>query len=322
MLLRSIACSLFVSCAFVAAQTPCISLNDATAIVGTAITATSFAGPSTFAYRFTPASSQLLMAAEIFTSNALATSGGYQTLEIWDEGANGLPNARLGGGTWQSQATLPLGWHGANFDQLVQLQGATNYWLVWREGGSNRLPYEPGGTTVPFARLLGGNWVLQAAQQPVKWRGYCSQLDGPGVTTIGFGCASTTPSFPAVFTNHAPTIGNANFRFEATGLPPGGLGLVAFGVDPSWVSIPLPGAPSGCQLNVDPLVLVGVAIGSGNQQVSHANGASGHAWVALPLPNDPALVGVVVGAQFAALDVGSVDPLPFVFSNGLRITLF
>jgi len=322
MLLRSLVGSWFVSSAFVAAQTPCISLNDATASVGTAITATSFAGPSTFAYQFTPASSQLLMAAEIFTSNTFASSGGYQTLEIWDEGANGLPNARLGGGTWQSQATLPVGWHGANFDHLVQLQGATNYWLVWREGGLNRLPYEPGGTTTPFARLVGGNWVLQAAQQPLKWRGYCSQLDGLGVQTIGFGCASATPSFPATFTNHAPTIGNANFRFEATGLPPGGLGLVAFGVDPSWVSIPLPGAPLGCQLNVDPLVLVGVAIGTGNQQASHAIGASGHAWVALPLPGGPSMIGVVVGTQFAALDVGSTDPLPFVFSNGLRITLF
>lgn len=322
MLLRSIACSLFVSSAFVAAQTPCISLNDASASVGTGITATSFAGPSTFAYQFTPASSVLLMAAEIFTSNALATSGGYQTLEIWDEGGNGLPSTRLGGGTWQSQATLPLGWHGASFDQFVQLQGATNYWLVWREGGSNRLPYEPGGTTVPFARFIGGNWVLQAAQQPLKWRGHCSLLDGQGVQTVGFGCAGSTPSFPAQFTNHAPTLGNPNFRFEATGLPPGGLGLAAFGLDPSWVSFPLPGAPITCQLHVDPLVLVGVAIGSGNQQVSHANGASGHAWVQLPLPSGASMLGVVVGAQFAALDVGSVDPLPFVFSNGLRITLF
>lgn len=322
MLLRCVAYLCFVSCASVAAQTPCISLNDATSSVGTAISSTGFTGPNVVAYQFTPSSSQLLMAAEIFTSNTFATSGGYQTLEIWDEGTNGLPSARLGGGSWQSQATLPLDWHGANFDQLVQVQGATNYWLVWREGGSNRLPYEAGGTTVPFARFVGGAWVLQVAQQPLKWRGYCSQLDGQGVTTVGFGCASTTPSFPAVFTNHAPAIGNANFRFEATGLPPGGLGLAAFGVDPSWVSIPLPGAPSGCQLNVDPVVLLGVGIGTGNQQASHAIGASGHAWVSLPLPGGASMIGVVVGAQFAALDVGSTDPLPFVFSNGLRITLF
>lgn len=322
MLLRSLACSLFVSCAFVAAQTPCISLNDATTSVGTAISLTGFTGPNVVAYQFTPATTLVLMAAEIFTSNSFATSSGYQTLEIWDEGANGLPSTRLGGGTWQTQATLPLGWHGASFDAIVQVQAGSNYWLVWREGGSNRLPYEAGGTTMPFARFTGGAWVLQAAQQPLKWRGHCSLLDGQGVQTVGFGCSGSTPSMPAEFTNHAPTLGNANFRFEATGLPAGGLGLAAFGLDPAWVSFPIPGAPLGCELHVDPLVLIGVTIGTGNQQASHATGASGHAWVQLPLPTGASMIGVTVGAQFAALDVGSTDPLPFVFSNGLRITLF
>lgn len=322
MLLRCAASLFLVSCAFSVAQTPCISLNDATTSVGTSITATGFAGPNVVAYQFTPPASTVLMAAQIFTSNALAATAGYQTLEIWDATAGGLPSTRLCGGTWQSQATLPLGWQGANFDQVVQLQGGANYWLVWREGGSNRLPYEPGGTTTPFARFTGGAWVLQAAQQPLKWRGFCSLLEGQGVQAIGFGCGGSTTSSPAQFTNHAPTLGNGNFRFEATGLPPGGIGIIAFGSDPSWVSFPLPGGPAGCDLHVDPLVLVGITIGTGNQQVSHALGASGHTWVQLPLPSGAAYLGVMVATQFAALDVGSTDPLPFVVSNGLRITLF
>ena len=54
-------------------------------------------------------------------ANSFAATTGYQTLEIWDATAGGLPSTRLCGGTWQSQATLPLGWQGANFDQVVQL---------------------------------------------------------------------------------------------------------------------------------------------------------------------------------------------------------
>src|SRR5688572_20451233 len=50
------------------AQTPpCISLNDANTNVGTALTAFGFGGPGVLAWQFTPSSTLVLMAAQIFT---------------------------------------------------------------------------------------------------------------------------------------------------------------------------------------------------------------------------------------------------------------
>lgn len=314
--------SSLLSSAFVAAQTPCISLNDGNNNITTSLSAAGFSGPNAVAYRFTATSSQVLMAAQILTESAFATSGGYQTLEVWDDSGAGLPAARLGGGTWQSQVAYGVAWQGASFDQLVALQAGFDYWLVWREGGANRLPYEPGGVPTPFARWNGSSWILQAAQQPVKFRGFCSLLAGAGVQAVGFGCQSSAGRFPAQFTNYAPTLGNGNFQFEATGFPAGSVGLVVLGTDPLWVSLPIPGAPVGCELHTDLLAYAGCSVGSGTQQASHQNGASGHTLLDLPIPANPALTGMVIGSQFAVLDPGSADPLPFVFSNGLRITLF
>ncbi|MFN9132701.1 MAG: hypothetical protein ACK5XO_08470, partial [Phycisphaerales bacterium] len=50
-------------------------------------------------------------------------------------------------------------------------------------------------------------------------------------------------------------VGNANFQFEATGFLPGTIGLAVVGANPSWVPFPVPGAPAGCMLNVDPMVV-------------------------------------------------------------------
>jgi hypothetical protein len=308
----------------VTAQTlPCISLNDGNNTVGTSITAFGFAGPGVLGYRFTPAGATLLQAAELYTGNTALTNQGYMTLEVWDENATtGLPLSRLAGGTWQIQSSLGLSWQGASFDQIALLNGGQNYWLVWRESGGNRLPYEPGGTTTQVARFTGGNWVLQATAQALKWRGYCSLLDDQGVQPVGFGCATANSVVPASFTNQAPTIGNANFQVEATGLPTGTVALAILGGNGAWPSLPVPGAPVGCELHTDPIVAIVVPVGTGNQQAQHAVGASGHAWLDFAIPSDPTLVGFVLGSQFAAIDPGSTAALPFVFSNGVRVTLF
>ena len=150
-----------------AAQTPpCISQNDATNSVGTSITAFGFGGPGVNAYQFTPTTSLVLWAAEIYTASTAATTPrGYQTLEIWDTSLLFLPQTRLGGGTWQNQATNPLtpAWQGANFDAPVTLAANQTYWLVWRESGGNLLPYEPGGTQAVWA-------CAAAPSASVAWR--------------------------------------------------------------------------------------------------------------------------------------------------------
>lgn len=307
-----------------ATQTPpCISLNDATNTVGTSITAFGFAGPGVLAYRFTPVGTTMLQAAEIYTTNAGLVNQGYMTLEVWDENVvTGLPQARLAGGTWQIQSSLGLVWQGASFDQIALLNGGQNYWLVWRESGGNRLPYEPGGTTTQVARFTGGNWVLQATAQALKWRGYCVLLDDQGVQPVGFGCATAIGVVPASFTNQAPTIGNADFQVEATGLPVGTVALAILGGNGAWISLPVPGAPLGCELHTDPIVATVVPVGTGNQQAPHSTGAVGHAWFDFAIPSDPTLAGFVLGSQFAAIDLGSTAAFPFVFTNGVRVTLF
>jgi hypothetical protein len=321
MLLRALAFASLL--APLAAQTPpCLSNNDANNASSQNITLVPFTGPNVYAYRITPASSTVLFGARLYTASSLSTSG-YMTLEIWTENpATSLPGARIAGGTLQTSNALGTAWLGANFDGAAPLIAATNYWLVWREPGGSRLPYESGGVTLPFARFTGGNWVLQASQQPLKWRGFCAPLDDVGLAAVGQSCASSQGFFPASFANQAPTVGNANFQFEATGFLPGTIGLAVVGANPSWVPFPIPGAPAGCVLNVDPMVVGTVSIGAGNQQAAHSVGAAGHCWLDLPIPANPALVGFAIDAQFAGVDVAAAASLPFVFSSGLRATIY
>ncbi|HEU4420736.1 MAG TPA: hypothetical protein VFT55_17490, partial [Planctomycetota bacterium] len=237
------------------AQTPpCISLNDANTNVGTAITAFGFGGPGVYAWQFTPSTTLVLMGAQIFTnSTPFGSPRGYMTLEIWDTNFIFLPLSRLGGGTWQNQPTNVPFWQGANFDQRVILNATQTYWLVWRESGGNRLPYEPGGAATTTAMFSGGTWVTQPTSAAPKWRAFCSLLDDAYVTPIGLGCTSSLGPMPSEFTNHAPSLGNGLFQFEGTGFPAGSLGLAVLGTDPSWVSIPIPVTP-GCDLHTDVLV--------------------------------------------------------------------
>lgn len=307
-----------------AAQTPpCISLNDGNNNVGTTTTAFGFGGPGVIGYQFTTSTPLVLFAAEIYTrSTAFVSPQGYQSLEIWDTNFIFTPLSRLGGGTWQNQPAIGVAWQGCDFDQPVTLQPGQTYWLVWRESGGNLLPYEPGGVPTTTVRLQSGTWVTQPTSEAIKWRGYCSLLDDVSVTPIGSGCASSLGAIPAMFTNNAPTIGNALFQLEGTGFPPGSIGLALLGTDPTWVSLPVPGAPLGCELHTDVMATATVFVGTGNQQALHSVGASGHCWIDIPIPATPSLAGTVIGSQFAVFDGALPDPLPFVFSNGLRFTLY
>ncbi len=325
MLPRFLVASVLFAGLAIAQTPPCIANNDATNTIGAALTAFGFGGPNGNAYRITPGTSMLLQAAEVLTDSSLSTSTaprGYMTLEVWDENANGLPGTRIAGGTWQTQASLGLAWQGANFDNLVVLNGSQNYWIVWRDGGANRFPLEPGGVGLPHARLVSGNWVLQPISQPLKWRGYCTQLDDANITPIGFGCVSSAGRTPTAFTNHSSAIGNANFQLEGTGFPAASVGLVVFGTDPNWVSLPVPGAGPGCMLHTDVVATATVLTGTGNEQVMHSTGFAGHTWFDFAIPSNPAFVGYLFNAQFVVLDAASIDPLPFAFSSGVRFVLF
>ena len=323
MLARSVFAPLALAAGIACQTPPCISLNDGNNNSSMNVTAFGFGGPNVFGYQFTSATQLVLFAAEIYTASmALSSPQGYQTLEIWDTNFIFTPQSRLGGGTWQNQPALGPDWQGCTFDQPVPILPGQTYWLVWREGGFNRVPYEPGGVPVTTVVLQGNTWVTQATSQAIKWRGYCSPLDDMNLQPLGFGCLSSQGKVPAMFSNNLPMIGNADFQVEGTGFPPASIGLGLFGTNAAWMPLQVPGAPMGCELQTDVLVTSTVFVGTGNQQAQHSVGASGHCWIDFPIPNTPSLAGTAIGSQFAVFDPALPDPLPFVFSNGLRFTLY
>lgn len=319
-MLRSLVAVLSTAALLLAQTPPCLSLNDQTNTVTANITAAGFSGFNSVAYQFTPAASTVVFAGHLYTGNVAFTPGFY-SLEVWDDNGSGLPGTRLGGGTWQMAPGLLVSWQGANFDAVVALNQGQNYWLVWNEPGGSRLPYEPGGVTMPYARKVGANWVAQATPQPVKWRLFCNYLDGVNVTSNGSPCASASNRLGTAFTNETPNVGNAAFKIEGTGFGPGALAVFVVGWDPLFTSSPLPGFPAGCSQNTDALVSTIGFTGTGTVRSNLTVGASGHVTYPFAIPADPGLVGSFFAAQIACIDAANTAPIPFVTSNAVRFTL-
>ena len=298
-------------------QTPaCVSLNDLTTANSGAVTGFAFAGPESLAWQFTPPQNIVIESAQIYTRNQFLARD--MVLEIWSDN-NNLPLARLGGGAWKILTTAPADWHGTNFDAAVPLGQGLSYWLVWIEPGTSLIPVEPGGNSRPSARQSGGGAWLQRTADAPKFRLFCNQLDAMNVTPSGPSCSSPV-GLAVAHTNQAPTVGNANFLLDACGLRPATPALMLVGFQNGWSPVPLPGGPPGAFFNVDPFMLVTGTTGSGN--VRSTTGSNGHVFFPLPIPGVPQLVGLYVGLQVAALDSSFAVPLPFVTTNGLRLTIY
>jgi hypothetical protein len=79
----------------------------------------------------------------------------------------------------------------------------------------------------------------------------------------------------------------------------------------------------GCSLQTDALVTSLGTTGTGDVRASAGSpGASGHVSFLLPIPPNPGLAGLYVGAQVGVLDPAFAAPLPYVTSNALRIVVF
>jgi hypothetical protein len=309
--------------AIASAQTPpCLSLNDLNTTVSGGITSYGFAGPNTFGYQITPATSMVAFGAQFFTGNTTITPG-FMTVEIWDENpATGLPGSRMGGGTWQIAPGLGTNWQGANLDQVVPLNQGSNYWLVWIEPGFSVPATEPNGATpVPYALRNGTSWTLQASQQAVKARLFCSYLDGANVTTYGNACGSASGQIGTAFTNEEPLNGNSAFKIEGSGFASGSLAVLVVGWDPFWVSQPVPGFPLGCEQHTDALAATFGVVGTGNVRSNITTGALGHVTFNFSLPPVPAFIGVFLSTQIAGQDVLNPAPIPFVLSNAVRFVV-
>jgi hypothetical protein len=137
-----------------------------------------------------------------------------------------------------------------------------------------------------------------------------------GIQPFGEGCTGSNGMNPvADARGGAPAVGNAQFTTRVSRLPVFGLGVHLLGLSNTTVfGVPLPldlgiaGAP-GCQLRVSLTVL----------SVSAA-GANGIASFALPIPNDPTLVGGNLYSQWLSIDLAA-NPGGLVTSNALAIAI-
>jgi len=315
-LVRVAVLALATACLLHAQSPACLAQNDQTTTVSGSISGYGFAGPNTVAWQFTPATALVAQGARVFTNNN--SSQGFQRLEVWsNDPATNLPQARIAGGTWKIAQSPVAAWQGTNFDAIAVLTPGTPYWLVWNEPGFGRIPTEPGGTSLPYARLSGTTWLAGTASA-LKYRIQCSLLDSASVVPSGAPCTVAGSGIGTILCNQDPTIGNPSFAIEATGFPSGALTVLALGLNPTFGSLPLPGFPAGCMQYTDAQAVVTGTTGTGNVR---ATAAANHVSFPLPIPSNASLSGLFLGAQVACADANAVAPVPFVVSNGLRITL-
>lgn len=314
-------CVAFLMSALAVAQTPpCLAFNDTTPNVNTnVVTSFGFGGQNSLAWQVTPQTTLAVLAAQIYTRNTALTGDRFMMLEIWSDN-NGLPGARIAGGAWRILNARPLAWQGTDFDAVAVLNGNTPYWVVWVEPGFSTPPHELGGLDVlPKTQRTGtGAWGAVTSESP-KIRLFCNQFDSAHMSMYGPFCFTSAGRLPSVFSNEDPALGSSTFLIETSGSPDGVPVFVALGLDPTYVSN-WPGViPVGCFQNTDVIEALLLTSGTGN---SRGPTCASYASVALPIPLNNALAGLMLAAQSVPFDVGAASPLPFVASSAARFVLF
>ncbi len=302
------------ACPIQAQSAPCLAFNDTTNFASGALSTYGFAGPNRRAWQITTPTAAVIAGIRVYTGNTLLSGDIFMSLEIYSD-SSGLPGTRLGGGTWK---IVPASaWQGATLDQPVTLAAGSSAWVVWSDPGFSALPLDSGGLLLPTVTPSGGTWAV-APSSALKVRLYCGPLDGPGIANLGPSCLGGNGSQPAAFTNQTPAVGNASFAVEATGWFSNQPVLLAYGVMPNWVSLPNPLLPLGCAQNTDIVDTLFAVSGSGN---SRGPTAAGHVRFALPIPNDPGMLGGFVAFQAAGFDVSAQAIVPLVTTNGVQVTV-
>ena len=299
-----------------AQRAPCESLNDSTNNVNPSISGFPLAGYNARAYEITPQSSVVVRSIRIITENTFTSK--YMNLQLWDrDPATGFPGNLLGGGTFKMSMSRGLQWQGTNFDRAIPLAAGTPYLVVWREPGGSQMPHDPTGTMVPMYRISGSNWKASGSAA-FKVRLYCSLLDSPNLLPVGLGCTNSRNKQGTMFSNEDPWPGNPNFSLEGTGFSVNSPAVLFLGINPNFVSLPLPGFPAGCMLHTDITVSVPGVTGQGGIGTSSA---SGHISFPLGVPSVGGLSGAVFRGQLAVVDLGLTGTLPVVTSNGMILAI-
>lgn len=243
-------------------------------------------------------------------------------------GFNGSWVQRWSGGTWTNLSGLT----GTTVNALMQLPDGD----VLAGGTSLQAPGVPANSVV---RLSGSTWSAMPGAGGFDGGVYALSLDAVGILRAGGGFAGvggaastslatfTSTCAPTVASNGAGCTGSAgvnqlastslpwigaSWDTRATGMPGNGLVLRVLGF--STVSVPLvailPQGGPGCTLFVSPdFVDVHLAVG-------------GAVSTSLAIPDSMALVGLVVRAQVAALELDALGAIVnFTASNALAATI-
>jgi len=303
---------------------PCESLNDANTVVSTGLTFSPFVGsnPNSTAYQFSPANTIAVQSAAIFTASPLHDD--YMRIEIWsDDTVNNEPMARMAVGTFFSAMSANARWLGANLDTTVVLNPGTNYWINWIESGASIPPEEPGGVALSRRQRSASNPWGTLGSGELKFRLFCGPLDAQGVANEGSGCAASNLQIATTHTNDAAMSLNGGFGVEGNNLPAGASVVLLVGIDSNFSSTPLTSFPAGCQLNTDIAAFVAGTAGTaeiGDQPTTPRPVPFGFLRFSLPLTT--VQQGAYFSVQCFGLDMGAAAVVPFVSTNGVRVTTF
>ncbi|MBK8977048.1 MAG: DNRLRE domain-containing protein [Planctomycetes bacterium] len=186
---------------------------------------------------------------------------------------------------------------GSTAGTVADVQGwldrpATNFgWLVL---GDENAPGD--------ARAFGSREQPTATLRPRLVVTYDPPGAAASVTSFGAGCAGPSSVVASLSANGLPRLGNAAFGLSAV-LDPASLAPTA---TLSLLRFPGPIVLSGCEIWIDPAAFVdGLPLGAVGQ-------------LPLPVPNVPALAGLLLEVQAVSLDVGGNRALT---SNLLELAL-
>lgn len=141
-------------------------------------------------------------------------------------------------------------------------------------------------------------------------------VNAAGVTPFGTSCVGGFGNVPVFGSRQVPVLGNAGFALELRGAAPAAaVGVVLGAALPAPIDLAFLGV-TGCQLLVDPSLVLTGATGAGNAQRG-----DGSATLPLPIPAQPILRNRTLRAQAFFTDPGSGRPTPLTFTNGLAVTL-
>ncbi len=172
-----------------------------------------------------------------------------------------------------------------------------------------------GNTADGDASENGDSWAFlggaQANSAPTRL-----YANAAGVTNLGDGCVGGFGQWPVLGAPQSPTVGNPTFRLELHSAPPATAAIFLLGTTPVSLSL-TPFGVDNCTLYTLPSLQLTIPTSPGGTAVN----GDGTAALPLPLPNNPAIRGVMLHAQVLVIDPASGRPANATMSNAVTITV-